>query len=114
VKNPETKSGTYKPDGLTVSERGASTPLLSAIGVERLTEYFEYLDALRESGRTNMYGASLYLRDEYPGMANVESHAILSAWMGSFSRTLSPEDRACNVIEAMGDRTDEAKTAAGA
>lgn len=72
--------------------------LLKAIGVQRLIEYFEYLDELRESGETNMFGAGTYLRKEYAGMSTLESDAVLSAWM-SQSCMLPATDRACNVIE---------------
>jgi len=47
--------------------------------------YFEYLDNLRESGETNMFGASLYLQEEF-GLERKESRDILAEWMRSFSQ----------------------------
>jgi hypothetical protein len=73
--------------------------LLAAIGVNALADYFEFLDALRESGATNMFGAGPYLTRKYRGMSKSEASAVLGAWMGSFSKTLPLEDRAMNAIE---------------
>lgn len=45
---------------------------------------FGYLDVLRESGVTNMYGARPYLvRDQHLSMA--DAARVLSAWMKTFS-----------------------------
>ena len=46
-------------------------------------EHLIYLDELRESGETNMYGAGLYLVKEF-GVSKKESHTILAYWMKSF------------------------------
>lgn len=43
-------------------------------------EYFEYLDELRESGITNMFGARPYLQEEF-GLETNEAGAILVEWM---------------------------------
>ena len=51
---------------------------------EKEIEYFEYLDELRESGETNMFGAGAYLRREF-GLEKKESHEILAKWMETFS-----------------------------
>lgn len=48
-----------------------------------LSEHKEYLDDLRESGETNMFGASPYLQDEF-GLTKQEARAILSEWMRTF------------------------------
>lgn len=37
-----------------------------SITVQERKEYAAFLDALRDSGKTNMYGAVSYLKDEYP------------------------------------------------
>lgn len=47
-------------------------------------EQLLYLDALRRSGVTNMYGAGPYLREEF-GLTRDESHAVLGEWMRTFS-----------------------------
>ena len=52
-------------------------------------EHLNYLDALRESGATNMFGASAYLRSEFPELSKSESTKVLSYWMESFGK----EDR---------------------
>jgi hypothetical protein len=41
-----------------------------------------YLDALRESGQTNMYGAAPYLAHHF-GITKYEARAILKDWMDS-------------------------------
>jgi hypothetical protein len=46
-------------------------------------EYFEYLDLLRESGETNMFGASPYLEQEF-GLNRREAKDVLAAWMKQF------------------------------
>lgn len=46
-------------------------------------EHLQYLDDLRSSGRTNMWGAAAYLRDEQD-VPHVDSKIILSYWMESF------------------------------
>lgn len=67
---------------------------MSAINqdAEKLAKHFEYLDRLRESGATNMYGASPYLERRF-GLASREAIAVLGAWMGTFSDQ-TPTERA--------------------
>lgn len=48
-----------------------------------MNEYFSYLDVLRESGVTNMFGASPYLQREF-GLDRREAQKVLKAWMESF------------------------------
>jgi hypothetical protein len=48
-----------------------------------MQEYFSYLDVLRETGVTNMFGASPYLQEAF-GLSRKESKDILSAWMKQF------------------------------
>ena len=47
-------------------------------------EHLEYLDDLRESGITNMYGARPYLKDAFPKLSKQRSMAILVYWQKSF------------------------------
>ena len=47
-------------------------------------EYLEYLDELRDSGDTNMFGARPYLMDEFWNLTKQEAAAILTYWMGTF------------------------------
>jgi len=51
-------------------------------------EHLEYLDALRESGITKMYGARPYLAKEF-GLSKANSAAILSEWMKTFGERKS-------------------------
>lgn len=46
-------------------------------------EHFEYLDDLRESGRTNMWGASEYLTDEM-NVPRADAKKYLVHWMETF------------------------------
>lgn len=46
-------------------------------------EHKEFLNDLRDSGVTNMFGASPYVARHF-GVPMVEARAILSAWMASF------------------------------
>ena len=46
-------------------------------------EHLEYLDDLRESGATNMFGAGSYLEDEFDMGAN-NARSVLKYWMESF------------------------------
>ena len=48
-------------------------------------EHLKYLDELRASGETNMYGAGPYLVAEF-GVTRAESHMILGYWMKSFKK----------------------------
>ena len=48
-------------------------------------EHLEYLDELRDSGQTNMFGATPYIQDEFGLDANV-SRKILKYWMETFGK----------------------------
>ena len=50
-------------------------------------EEFEYLNTLRESGVTNMFGASPYLQQAFDISKN-EAKTILALWMNSFKETV--------------------------
>lgn len=47
-------------------------------------EHFEYLDELRESGRTNMFAAAQFLTDEKDVPRN-DARKYLAHWMETFS-----------------------------
>jgi hypothetical protein len=49
-------------------------------------EYFEFLEILRKSGVTNMFGAAPYLVDAF-SISNREARDILLKWMKSYDRT---------------------------
>ena len=46
-------------------------------------EHLEYLDALRASGKTNMFGATAFLVQKFH-IRNGEARAILLYWMKTF------------------------------
>lgn len=48
-----------------------------------MEEYFEYLNELRESGVTNMFGAGKFLEYEF-GVSRYEAKDIVLAWMKQF------------------------------
>jgi hypothetical protein len=50
----------------------------------QLCDYFEYLDDLRESGETNMFGAAPYLARKFD-MSLHEARPILRQWQDTFS-----------------------------
>lgn len=47
-------------------------------------EVNEFLDELRESGITNMFGARPYVMREFPTLAKEEAGTMLSEWMRTF------------------------------
>lgn len=49
-------------------------------------EHLEYLDELRESGATNMFGARPYIEREFPELTSGQSSTILSYWMKTFGK----------------------------
>ena len=48
-------------------------------------EVFEYLDDLRESGITNMFGAAPYVADEF-NIEKDEARKYLTEWMETFGK----------------------------
>jgi hypothetical protein len=46
-------------------------------------EHLVYLDELRESGVTNMYGAGIYVQREF-GVSRSEAQDIVIYWMKTF------------------------------
>ena len=47
-------------------------------------DVFLFLDVVRESGVTNMYGASPYIREEFD-VTRYEANRLLAKWMDTFS-----------------------------
>lgn len=50
-----------------------------------MNEYFEYLEQLRQSGVTNMFGAGPYLQREF-GLTRHEARDIVLKWMESYKK----------------------------
>jgi hypothetical protein len=51
---------------------------------EQEQEVLEYLNMLRDSGVTNMFGATPYIEAEF-GLDKKESRRLLSLWMYNFN-----------------------------
>ena len=47
-------------------------------------EYSEYLDVLRETGVTNMFGAAPYLEQAFD-LSRKEARKVLSEWMNQYA-----------------------------
>ena len=61
------------------------------MGAYEFEEYFEYLDQLRESGVTNMFGAQPYLINDF-GVDRSTAQRILIEWMRSFDERHPQEE----------------------
>jgi hypothetical protein len=48
-----------------------------------MNQYYEYLDFLRKSGVTNMFGAAPYLEDRFD-LSRQQAKSILIEWMKHF------------------------------
>jgi hypothetical protein len=46
-----------------------------------------YLNRLRESGETNMFGAAPYIEAEFPGTSFREANVLLGLWLNNFSES---------------------------
>ncbi len=57
-----------------------------------LAKVFRYLDELRDSGSTNMFGAGQYLMEEF-ALTRKEASGFLSMWMKTFGEG-TPSERA--------------------
>ena len=51
---------------------------------EDLKMYFDFLEELRESGRTNMFGAKPYLQVVFPDLSDIQAKMVLVKWMESY------------------------------
>lgn len=60
---------------------------------ETRVEQFEYLDCLRESGATNMFGAASWLQDAFD-ISKPEARSVLRDWMATFDRDVPAAERA--------------------
>ena len=61
---------------------------------DRCQKYFDFLEQVRQSGETNMYGAVSNLQDEFPELRYNRERArkVFLAWIKSFDRK---EDESC-------------------
>ena len=63
-----------------------------------LQREFEYLDALRESGRTNMFGAPQFMQDEL-GMDKIDAVHSWKIWMKTFDGVTPLAERIKQAME---------------
>ena len=54
---------------------------------EEWVDYYKFLEVLRQSGVTNMYGAVPYLQ-EYDDLTYAEASDILSSWMENYDQLI--------------------------
>jgi len=54
---------------------------------EEWIEYYVYLEVLRQSGVTNMFGSAPYLREEF-GLGRRESIKIVANWMDNYDKLI--------------------------
>ena len=66
--------------------------------LEFVTRVFKYLDTLRESGDTNMFGAGPYVEEVF-GLKKKEAKSLTVGWMKTFSKK-EPEERANSFIKS--------------
>jgi hypothetical protein len=50
---------------------------------EEKEEFFDYLETLRQTGVTNMYGAAIYLQESFD-LTKAQSREILKEWMENY------------------------------
>jgi hypothetical protein len=68
-----------------------------------LTDVFAYLDALRASGITNMYGAGRFLKNAFDDYAwtRAEVQDAVFSWMNTYDPKLTPAKRAEKVVRSV-------------
>ena len=62
---------------------------------------FRYLDALRSTGITNMFGAGPYLEETF-GLPRKDAREVVVAWMKTYSTAKTVEHRAREALEVRG------------
>ncbi len=55
---------------------------------EEWTEYYQYLEELRQSGVVNMYGATPYLKAVFDGDEGFNAQKVLRSWMRHYDALL--------------------------
>jgi hypothetical protein len=51
---------------------------------EEWEDYYKILEAIRESGITNMFGAAPYLQELCPELSREEANKILCNWISNY------------------------------
>ena len=68
-----------------ISDNEIHIGLKSNQGNDINEDYLTYLDDLRESGVTNMFGATPYLIRTFPELSEENARKVLKNWMKTFS-----------------------------
>ena len=74
---------------------------LSGFEAMQMVESFTFLDELRVSGVTNMFGAAPYVEEEF-GLERKEAVAVLNEWMRTFSGEKAAPERAKEWLASRG------------
>ncbi len=48
-------------------------------------DHLSYLDSLRETGVTNMFGAASYVQASFPELTERQARSVLAYWMETFT-----------------------------
>ena len=89
--------------GFSLDERVAKIDEMLDEGVVKDMHIF--LNDLRDSGVTNMFGAAPYLQDEF-GLEKGEARQVLANWMQSFSENLDERITYDDVLDLRSDKKD--------
>ena len=89
--------------GFSLDERVAKIDEMLDEGVVKDMHIF--LNDLRDSGVTNMFGAAPYLQDEF-GLDKREARQVLANWMQSFSENLDERITYDDVLDLRSDKKD--------
>ena len=55
--------------------------------------HLEFLDVLRESGVTNMFGAASYVEERFENLESGQPEKVLAYWMETFGARHPKEDK---------------------
>ena len=66
--------------------------------VQEVTEAFAFLDELRESGVTNMFGSGQYVQDDL-GYTKREAFSLVADWMKTYDGDSSAQARAESLFQ---------------
>lgn len=70
------------------------------INQENLEAMFYYLDELRESGSTNMFGAAPHLEQEFE-LGHKDALKVLTMWMSTFDGHTNLQSRVSNALHPL-------------
>ncbi len=69
--------------GAVVEIEGNALCITCDYEARQTLEVYQYLDDLRESGVTNMYGARPYIQDQFE-VSKADASRLLKGWMQTF------------------------------